>query len=91
MNGVPLPIRSYVFENNGMPLHVYYCYWDGTVPNAATMNQENWTASGRLRAVREGSAKSVRKCSKSWRGVTIMNQIAEEAVRNQLENIIRRG
>jgi exosortase len=54
VNGVPLPIRSYVFENAGRRLHVFYCYWDGTPPDPAMLNQENWTASGRLEAVKRG-------------------------------------
>jgi hypothetical protein len=91
VNGVPLPIRSYVFDNNGMPLHVYYCYWDGTVPNAATMNQENWTASGRLRAVRDGKREVGAQMLEVVAWGYDQDQIAEQAVRNQLENIIRRG
>ncbi len=91
VNGVPLPIRSYVFENNGMSFHVFYCYWDGTVPNAATINQENWTASGRLRAVREGrrdvGAQMLELIAAGFDG----EESAEQAVRYQLENIIRRG
>ena len=54
VNGVPLPIRSYVFENAGRPLHVFYCYWDGTPPEAGMLDQENWTATGRLAAVKRG-------------------------------------
>jgi exosortase len=91
INGVPLPIRSYVFENNGMPLHVYYCYWDGTVPNAATMNRENWTAAARLRAVRDGRREVGAQMLELVASGYERDQIAEQAVRNQLENIIRRG
>jgi exosortase len=54
VNGVPLPMRSYVFENAGRMLHVFYCYWDGTPPEAGMLDQENWTASGRLEAVKRG-------------------------------------
>lgn len=91
VNGVSLPIRSYIFENNGTPLHVYYCYWDGTVPNAATINQENWTASGRLRAVREGKREVGAQMLEIVAWGYDQDQNAEEAVRNQLENIIRPG
>ena len=91
VNGVPLPIRSYVFDNNGTPLHVYYCYWDGTVPNAATINQENWTASGRLRAVREGKREVGAQMLEIVASGYDQGQAAEEAVRNQLEKIIRPG
>jgi exosortase len=54
VNGVPLPIRAYVFENAGRPLHVFYCYWDGTPPAPEMLDQENWTAAGRLEAVKRG-------------------------------------
>jgi exosortase len=54
VNGIPLPIRSYVFENAGRRLHVFYCYWDGSPPEPGLLNQENWTAGGRLEAVKRG-------------------------------------
>ncbi|MFL6583033.1 MAG: exosortase/archaeosortase family protein [Chthoniobacterales bacterium] len=54
VNGVTLPIRSYVFDANGQPLHVFYCYWDGTPPQAGSSDAENWTAAGRLDAVKRG-------------------------------------
>jgi exosortase len=91
VNGVPLPIRSYLFDNNGTPLYVYYCYWDGTVPSAATINQENWTASGRLQAVRDGRREVGAQMLELVAWGYEQDQAAEQAVRNQLENIIRRG
>jgi exosortase len=91
VNGVPLPIRSYVFENNGTSFHVFYCYWDGTVPNESTMNQENWTASGRLRAVRDGRREVGAQMLELIAAGYEQDQTAEKAVRNQLENIVRRG
>jgi exosortase len=48
VNGVQLPIRSYVFSSGPQLYHVYYCYWDGTMPDSATQNEENWSAGGRL-------------------------------------------
>ena len=54
VNGVPLPMRSYIFENAGRRLHVFYCYWDGTPPEAGMLDQENWSAMGRLDAVKRG-------------------------------------
>ena len=54
VNGVPLPMRAYVFENAGRPLHVFYCYWDGTPPTPNMLEEENWTPSGRLEAVKRG-------------------------------------
>jgi hypothetical protein len=91
VNGVPLPIRSYVFENNGVPVYVYYCYWDGTVPNAAAINQENWTALGRLRAVRDGRREVGAQMLELVAWGYDQDHVAEQAVRAQLENIIRGG
>ena len=54
VNGVPLPMRAYVFENAGRPLHVFYCYWDGTPPTPNMLEEENWTPAGRLEAVKRG-------------------------------------
>jgi exosortase len=56
VNGVPLPIRSYRFDDNGRPLHVFYCYWDGrsSYVNDATAASEDWTARGRLHAAWQG-------------------------------------
>ena len=86
---VPHPF-VYIFDNNGTPLHVYYCYWDGTIPNAATINQENWSAAGRLRAVLDGKREvGAWKCSRSWLGDTI--RIRSRWPLQWLENIIRRG
>lgn len=91
INGINLPIRSYVFENGASTLHVYYCYWDGPAPAGQAINQENWTASGRLEAVRRG---------KRDRGTQMLEIIAwgyedadeaERALRQQLGPIVRRG
>ncbi|MDQ6765789.1 MAG: archaeosortase/exosortase family protein [Verrucomicrobiota bacterium] len=55
VGGIALPTRSYRFDDNGVPLHVYYCYWDGTVfRNTDEMIQEDWTVAGRLRRVWRG-------------------------------------
>jgi exosortase len=56
VNGVKLPIRSYRFDDNGRPLHVFYCYWDGrsSYVNDAAAASEDWTATGRLRAAWRG-------------------------------------
>jgi hypothetical protein len=91
VNGVPLPMRSYVFENGGQMLHVFYCYWDGTPPEAGMLNQENWTASGRLDAVKRG---------KRDVGTQMLEIVAwgyddaakaEQAALEQLRQIIRPG
>ncbi|MEO6872353.1 MAG: exosortase/archaeosortase family protein [Chthoniobacterales bacterium] len=55
-NGVSLPIRAYRFDDNGRPLHIFYCYWDGrsSYENDAAAAAEDWTARGRLRSAWEG-------------------------------------
>jgi hypothetical protein len=56
LNGVHLPIRSYRFDANGRPLHIFYCYWDGRSSYAsdAIAASEDWTVRGRLQAVWRG-------------------------------------
>jgi exosortase len=56
VNGVTLPVRSYRFDDHGVPLHVFYCYWDArsSYENAAAAESEDWTARGRLRAALQG-------------------------------------
>ena len=56
VNGVNLPIRSYRFDDHGMPLHVFYCYWDArsSYENVRTATEEDWTARGRVRAALRG-------------------------------------
>ena len=56
LNGVKLPVRSYRFTDRGIPLHVFYCYWDArsSYENATTAAMEDWSARGRLRAAWQG-------------------------------------
>ncbi len=91
VNGVPLPIRSYVFENAGRPLHVFYCYWDGTPPEAGMLDQENWTASGRLEAVKRGKREVGTQMLEivAWGYEDAAK--AEQAALEQLRQIIRPG
>jgi hypothetical protein len=91
VNDVPLPIRSYVFDNNGRSLHVFYCYWDGTPPEPGNVNHENWTPLGRLDAVRK------RKRDAGTQMLEIVawgydnDEKAEQAAIEQLRQIVRRG
>lgn len=91
MNGVMLPIRSYVFEDGANLLHVYYCYWDGSPPESAPQDRENWTAGGRMEAVRRGKRDvGTQRLEIVASGYT--NEMeAEQALREQLSFIIRRG
>ncbi len=91
VNGAPLPIRSYVFENGSEVLHVYYCYWDGSVPDAGTVNDENWTAAGRLEAVRRGKRDVGTQMLQLIASGYESEAEAERAVRAQLERIVTRG
>ena len=56
VNGVALPIRSYRFDDHGMPLHVFYCYWDArsSYEDTRSATEEDWTAAGRIRAAVRG-------------------------------------
>ncbi len=56
VNGVSLPIRSYRFDDRGVPLHVFYCYWDArsSYETVAAAETEDWSARGRLRAALQG-------------------------------------
>ena len=56
VNGINLPIRSYKFDDGGVPLHVFYCYWDArsSYENVASAEFEDWSPRGRLRAALQG-------------------------------------
>ncbi|MEY2480294.1 MAG: hypothetical protein QOI04_1221 [Verrucomicrobiota bacterium] len=56
VKNIRLPIHAYRFDAQGEPLHVFYCYWDGrsSYGNAAAAQEEDWTATGRLRAAWKG-------------------------------------
>ena len=50
VGGTSLSVRAYRFDDNGVPLHIFYSYWDGTVTeNAQQATEEDWTVRGRLR------------------------------------------
>ena len=91
VNGVTLPIRSYVFESGPSLLHVYYCYWDGSPPETAPQDQENWTASGRMEAVRRGKRDVGTQMLEIVAQGYADEAEAERAVREQLSQIVRRG
>ncbi len=56
INGVTLPVRSYRFDDRGVPLHVFYCYCDArsSYENIAAAESEDWSPRGRLRAALQG-------------------------------------
>jgi hypothetical protein len=89
VNGVALPIRGYVFENGGLQLHVYYCYWDGKVPDPKTANEENWKPSGRLQAVLDGKRDVGTQMLEIVAFGYDDDATAEKAVREQLSQIVK--
>lgn len=90
VNGVTLPIRSYVFENGSKLLHVYYCYWDGSPPDLI-QDQENWTAAGRLDAVRRGKRDIGTQMLELVAFGFDTEEQADAAARDQLAKIVQRG
>jgi exosortase len=91
VNDVALPIRSYVFENNGRSLHVFYCYWDGTPAEPGNVDHENWSALGRLDAVRKGKRDVGTQMLEIVAWGYDDDAKAEQAAIEQLTKIVRRG
>jgi hypothetical protein len=56
INGIKLPVRSYRFDDHGVPLHVIYCYWDArsSYETVSAAIEEDWTARGRIQAALRG-------------------------------------
>lgn len=55
VNDVTLPTRAYRFRDGAVALHVFYCYWDGTVfRDTQEMIEEDWSIRGRLKRVWSG-------------------------------------
>ena len=90
VNGVNLPIRAYTFESGSTLLHVYYCYWDGGPPETAPQDQEDWTARGRLDAVRRGKRELGTQMLEIVASGYDNEEDAERAVREQLSKVVKR-
>jgi exosortase/archaeosortase family protein len=93
VNGVHLPVRSYRFDDHGVPLHVFYCYWDArsSYENVAAAEEEDWSARGRLRAALRGR----REIGAQMLEVVVWGYdddgAAHEALHNELAQIVRPG
>lgn len=93
VSGIALPIRSYRFENNGRPLHIFYCYWDArsSYESETAANEEDWTVRGRLRAAWRGR----REAGAQMLEVVVWNYDhdaeAAAALQRQLEEIVRKS
>jgi exosortase len=90
VNGVNLPVRSYRFDDHGIPLHVFYCYWDArsNYDNVASAEEEDWTAQGRIRAALRGR----REVGAQMLEIIVWNYdddaLANEALQQQLVAIV---
>ena len=91
VNEVALPIRAYAFENRGRLLHVFYCYWDGTPAEPGMVDHENWTAAGRLDAVRKGKRDVGTQMLEIVAWGYSDEAKAEEAAVEQLRKIVKPG
>jgi exosortase len=93
VNGVSLPVRSYRFDDRGVPLHVFDCYWDArsSYENVATAESEDWSARGRLRAALQGR----REIGAQMLEVVVWgyedDAEASEALARELGQVIRTG
>jgi hypothetical protein len=93
VNGINLPVRSYRFDDRGVPLHVFYCYWDtrSSYENVAAAQEEDWTARGRVRAALLGQ----RETGAQMLEVVVWgyddDNAASQVFQRQLAQIIRLG
>ena len=93
VNGVNLPVRSYRFEHNGAPLHVFYCYWDArsSYEDTKAAVEEDWTPRGRVRAALRGR----RELGTQMLEVAVWgiedDAEADTALQKQLTEIVARG
>jgi exosortase len=93
VNGVTLPVRSYRFDDRGVPLHVFYCYWDArsSYESVAAAESEDWSARGRVRAALQGR----REIGAQMLEVVVWgyqdDAEASEALARELGQVIRTG
>jgi AraC-like DNA-binding protein len=77
----------------GVPLHVFYCYWDArsSYENLAAAEEEDWTVRGRLRAALRGAREIGAQMLELvvWGYAT--DSEAHEAARDELGQIIQSG
>ncbi len=87
VHGVPLPIRSYRFDDNGRPLHIFYCYWDGR----SISQTEDWTVHGRLRAAWAGQRERGARMFELAVWGYDNDAEANAALQRELEKIVKEG
>jgi exosortase len=93
VNGVNIPVRSYRFDANGVPLHVLYCYWDArsSFESSEAANEEDWTISGRVRAALQGRREAGAQMLELVVWGYENDAEAEAALTEQLGKIVARG
>lgn len=93
VNGMNLPVRFYRFNDQGVPLHVFYCYWDArsSYETVASAQFEDWSPRGRLRAALEGR----REIGAQMLELAVWgfqdDSEANEALKRKLEEIVQSG
>lgn len=84
-----LPFRSYIFEESGRPLHVFFCKWEGG--GGRQFGLEGSKQGDRIRAVLMGR----RRVEQQTLEIIIHGyetlELAEAAVRKRLPGLIHRG
>jgi exosortase len=89
INNIQLPVRAYTFDDKGTPVHVFYCYWDGSVNTDKVATGEDWSPSGRLSAVWNGK----RNVGAQTLEIAVWgykdDADAEKALVDQLGNVLR--
>ena len=93
VNGISLPVRSYRFDDRGVPLHVFYCYWDArsSYETVAAAESEDWSARGRVRSALQGR----REIGAQMLEIVVWgyqdDNEASEAIARELSRVIRVG
>jgi exosortase/archaeosortase family protein len=54
VRGLQLPLKHYVFDEQGRPLHIFHCLWEDRVSTKSNNVREDWSVASRLEAARVG-------------------------------------
>ncbi len=92
-NGINFPIRSYRFDDHGVPLHVFYCYWDARsiYESVGAATEEDWTAAGRIRAAFRGQREVGAQMLEIVAWGYEQDEEANTALRVELEHVTKAG
>jgi hypothetical protein len=87
---VTLPFRQYVFSRGLVPLHVFYCRWEGQTRTGSADLGEDGTKMSRIRAVLAGRRHLGQQVLEVAINGPESPELAWEAVERELPRIIRR-